>query len=92
MSIGNYLKIGKLLFSDVLFPFSFFLTETCTLSFGVEPGRLWFKSRQTGEKVGPVIVPEYISSMCKPGWTILPAVWKNRQSVGIEEIKDNKGE
>ena len=37
---------------------------------GVEPGKLWFKSRQNGEKVGPVIVPEYISSRCKSGWTI----------------------
>lgn len=44
---------------------------------GVEPGKLWFKSRQTGEKVRPVIVPEYISSMCKPGWTICLLLGKN---------------
>ncbi|AKB38953.1 hypothetical protein MSSAC_4363 [Methanosarcina siciliae C2J] len=44
---------------------------------GIEPGKLWFKSRQIGEKVGPVIVPEYISSMCKPGWTICLLLGKN---------------
>ena len=36
----------------------------------IKPGQLWFESFQDGRNIGPVSVPEKISSMCKAGWTI----------------------
>ena len=36
----------------------------------IKPGQLWFESFQDGRNIGPVSVPEKISSMCKVGWTI----------------------
>jgi len=36
-----------------------------------EPGELWLEDfKSTGELIGPVLVSEKISSMCKVGWTI----------------------
>jgi hypothetical protein len=37
----------------------------------IEPGKLWLEDYlESGEKIGPVIVSEEISSKCKVGWTV----------------------
>ena len=36
----------------------------------IEPGKLWLEDYlEPGKRIGPVIVPEEISSKCKVGWT-----------------------
>lgn len=38
----------------------------------IEPGELWLEDfKSTGELIGPVLVSEKISSMCKIGWTVV---------------------
>ncbi|AKB49195.1 hypothetical protein MSKOL_3418 [Methanosarcina sp. Kolksee] len=36
----------------------------------IKTGKLWFESYSDGKNIGPVLVSEKISSMCKVGWTI----------------------
>ena len=37
----------------------------------IEPGKLWLEDYlESGETIGPVLVSEEISSMCKVGWTV----------------------
>ena len=36
----------------------------------VDTGKVWLEEILGGREVGPIELPEMISSRCKPGWTI----------------------
>jgi len=61
----------------------------------IEPGKLWLEDlMDPGKLIGPVLVSEEISSMCKTGWTVVlwigktGSVWKVIDSKAVYPITE----